>query len=379
VGGVIRGDVIIKHPFITIAGQTAPAPGITIVGRLLSRADPWKRLNDIIVRFIRVRPPPTSGHTGDAVQLPDTERVVLDHLSMSWANDETIDICQSSEITVQWCTIEESDTEGHAKGVAHNFGLISTYPDSGNVSIHHNLFAHHSRRSPSLTPYEPGKPGDFRNNVVYNFREGLTHDGHIPGEVVNLIGNYYKRGPSSREMTPFSFRPDGRYYLVGNFIEGYGPVEKLMSDHLSFLSWLKLSRKGEFLTEPAPVAPVSTHSAREAYQIVLAQAGCFPRDRVTVRTIREVTESSGKWGRNAPASPGDDWFLSGIRRETPAPDSDGDGIPDRWEEIHGLDSENSWDRNRVMPSGYTAIESYLNERAALLVGAETLHGKGCDR
>jgi hypothetical protein len=74
VGGVIRGDVAITHSFITIAGQTAPSPGITIEGRLLARPDPFRRLNDIVVRFIRIRPAPTTGHTGDAVQLPDTGR-----------------------------------------------------------------------------------------------------------------------------------------------------------------------------------------------------------------------------------------------------------------------------------------------------------------
>ena len=173
VGGVIRGDVFIRHSHITIAGQTAPPPGITLAGRLISRPVPWRRLSDIVVRFVRVRPPPATGHDGDSIQLPDTERVILDHLSLSWANDEVIDICHSSEVTVQWCTIEESDTEGHGKRVAHNFAMISAYENSGNVSIHHNLFAHHSRQVPSLSPYVADKPGDFRNNVIYNF--GSSH------------------------------------------------------------------------------------------------------------------------------------------------------------------------------------------------------------
>ena len=159
VAGVIRGDVAIKHPRITIAGQTAPAPGITIEGRLLSRPEPWARLHDIVVRFLRFRPRPSTGHDGDAVQLPDTERVMLDHLSLAWANDETVDIIHASEVTLQWSTLEESDVEGHAKGAGHNFGLLSAYPGSGNVSILHNLFAHHSRRSPSLSPYVARQAG----------------------------------------------------------------------------------------------------------------------------------------------------------------------------------------------------------------------------
>jgi lysophospholipase L1-like esterase len=372
VGGVVRGDVAIKHPFITIAGQTAPSPGITIEGRLLARPEPWRRLNDIVVRFIRIRPAPTTGHTGDAVQLPDTERVVLDHLSMSWANDETIDICHSSEVTIQWCTLEESDTEGHAKGGGHNFGLISAYPNSGSISLHHNLFAHHSRRSPSLTPYVPGKPGDFRNNVVYNFREGLTHDGHVPQEAINFVGNYYKRGPSSETILPFNFHPEGRYYLEGNFVDGVGLIADGRTGAPAFPAWLQVNWKGILLTKPAPVAQVATHPAQEAYDLVLGRAGCFPRDRVTTRIIREVVDGTGKWGRNAPADPGDEWFSAELKRDAAAADSDGDGMPDEWEDTHGFSKVDKRDYNHKMPSGYTAIEEYINARAELLVksGAE---------
>lgn len=373
VGGVIRGDIAIKHSNITIAGQTAPSPGITIEGRLLSRPEPWRRLHDIVVRFIRIRPPPTTGHTGDAVQLPDTERVILDHLSISWANDEMIDIIHSSEFTLQWSTIEESDLEGHGKGGAHNFGIISAYPQSGNISIHHNLFAHHSRRSPSLTPYVPGKPGDFRNNVIYNFREGLTHDGHVPQEAINLIGNYYKRGPNSKQIIPFSFHPKGHYYLADNFVDSIGPIDHLLDGRESIPTWLKMSRKGAFLAEPVAVAPVETHPAREAYQQVLNRAGCFPRDQVTNRTIREVAEGTGAWGRNAPAAPSDDWYLAGLMKSIPPTDSDSDEIPDEWEDAHGLDKWDNQDYNQVLPSGYTAIESYINERARTLIDTHAFY------
>ncbi len=367
VGGVIRGDVAIRHSYITIAGQTAPSPGITIEGRLLSRPDPRRRLHDIIVQFIRIRPPPTTGHTGDAIQLPDTERVILDHLSLSWANDEMIDICHASEFTIQWCTIEESDTEGHGKGSAHNFGIISAYPNSGNISIHHNLFAHHSRRSPSLSPYVPTKPGDFRNNVVYNFHEGLTHDGHTPLAPINFIGNYYKRGPSSEKIYPFVFHKKGRYYLEGNLVDGYGRFDNPWDRNLKLPSWLQVNRHGKRLDQPADTAAVATHTALEAYRKVLTEAGCFPRDRVTRRTIQEVMDGTGRWGRNGPANPTDEWFFDGLQKEKPALDTDGDGIPDAWEDANGLDKRDPKDYNRIMPTGYTAIEEYINYRADILI------------
>lgn len=373
VGGVIRGDIAIKHSRITIAGQTAPAPGITIEGRLLARPVPWRRLHDIVVRFLRLRPPPATGVGGDVVQLPDTERVILDHLSLAWANDETIDICHASEVTIQWCTLEESDIEGHTKGGFHNFGLISAYPDSGNISIHHNLFAHHSRRSPSLTPYVVGKPGDFRNNVIYNFREGLTHDGHVPVEAINLIGNYYKRGPDSDKIAPFGFHRKGKYYLEDNYLDGVGIIDTAGRLPAGLLSWRRLFQSGTRLEAPVGVAHVATHSAQAAYQVVLEQAGCFPRDRVTRRTIQEVRTGGGRWGRNGPAEPDDDWFLKGLGTADAGVDSDGDGMPDAWEEAQGLDRLDGSDHQRIMASGYSAIEDYINQLAHRLIEGASAH------
>jgi len=364
VAGVIHGDVAIRHSNITIAGQSAPEPGITLVGRLLSRPAGEARLKDVIVRFLRVRPLPSPGHTGDSVQMPHSERVILDHLSLSWANDEEIDIIHSSEVTVQWSTIEESDPEGHDKNVAHNFALLSAYPGSGNISIHHNLFAHHSRRAPGLSPGEPGKPGDFRNNVVYNFRDGLVHEGHRPYSAINMIGNYYKRGPNSDVLYPFKFVPEGRYFVSENYFHGYGSLSIRPREDLALPNWIRIVPKGEMLERPAPVAKITTHEAVHAYQLVLDRAGTWPRDRTTLRTIQEVRDGTGSWARHAPANPDDAWYMEGMRTGKVATDTDHDGMPDHWERQHGLDPKNPKDHSRILKSGYTAIETYLNERAA---------------
>jgi pectate lyase len=367
VGGVIHGDIAIRHSYITIAGQTAPSPGITVEGRLLARPRDRSRLHDIVVRFLRFRPLPTTGASGDAVQLPKTERVILDHLSLSWANDETIDIIYSSEVTVQWCAIEESDPTGHSKGVPHNFGILSAYEGSGNISLHHNLFAHHYRRCPSLSPQVPTKPGDFRNNVLYDCLGGLAHDGHTPKSEINLIGNYYKKGPSSERLYPFGFINAGRYYVAGNYIEGIGEIGDPRDESVQFPRWIQYNRNGEKLNTPVEVAPVKTHSAQEAYKLVLAYAGCLPRDRVSLRTIEEVKTTTGKWARSAPAKPSDEWYLEGLQHDESPVDSDNDGMPDDWEEENGCDKTDGTDHNKVMPSGYTATEEYINERARQLM------------
>lgn len=363
VGGVIRGDIKIMHPNITIAGQSAPSPGITIAGRIVSRYVDGVRLHDIVIRHLRIRPPPATGINGDAIQLSKTERVMLDHLSLAWGNDEMIDIIHSSEVTVQWSTIEESDPTGHAKGVPHNFAILSAYPGSGNISIHHNLFAHHSRRLPSISPAEQGKPGDFRNNVIYNFRDGLSHEGHRPQAPVNLIANYYKRGPNAEKIFPFNFDAVGSYHVAGNYFDGIGFVDDPRHGDEVFPAWFHPGRSGHVLLGPAVVAPVTTDSAQHAYARVMAAAGAWPRDRITLRTLDEVQRGTGGWSRSGPKRPSNAWFLTGLRSARPPVDTDHDGMPDVWEESRGLNPRDAKDHAQIVNGGYTAIEAYLNEKA----------------
>jgi len=387
VSGVIRGDVRITQPHITIAGQTAPGAGITIEG-LVSTYD--HGIHDVILRHLRVRPPRSSGQGGDCLQIgglgprrSGTYNVILDHLSVSWGNDEVIDLYHAHDVTVQWCSIEESDDQGHEKG-AHNFGLISAAEDSGAVSLHHNLWAHHARRVPCLAPYRTNAAGDFCNNVVYNCRGGYTDDGHgaRARSPVNLHRNYYRRGPQTMDrIYPYALSPEMDYYVADNHFEGWGDQGhprhwRYGGGAGSVPRWIQFNNNGRELAEPAQVPPITTVDAKTAYEVVLAQAGCWPRDRVTKRTVEEVQGHSGQWGRNAPLKPTDEWFLEGLSPGTAPRDTDRDGLPDDWEQAHGLDLRDPADAGRIVPTGgsegdrhrgYPYLEFYLNERADRLV------------
>jgi hypothetical protein len=109
---------------------------------------------------------------------------------------------------------------------------------------------------------------------------------------------------------------------------------------------------------------------------VLGKAGFWPRDRVTKRTVEEVKNKTGGWGRNAPAEPTDEWFLDGLTPGKAPADADGDGMPDAWEKLRGLDPGDPADAAKVVPAGaskddrhqgYTYIEFYVNELADALV------------
>ena len=354
VSGVIHGDVVITEPYITIAGQTAPGAGITIDGLLRTSLRGWNvktkdrpHDHDVVIRFLRVRARAGRGDAGDCLQLSSCDNAVIDHCSFSWSEDEVIDLwARSTNITIQWCALEESSAK---KGEPwHRFGLIAG-ARSNRISVHHNLLAHHVIRSPCFG----SGPADFRNNVVYHFSQGFVHHNNytgVPG--FNFIGNYYKRG--SRPWN--EFKRGGRYYLRDNFIEGKG----MFKANLPYI-----------VAKENAVPPVTTHSPQEAYKLVLSQAGCFPRDAVSRRTIKEVNTGTGSGGRNAPKD-----LMQGLAPGVAPRDSDGDGMPDQWERHRHLNSNDPADGRKIVPrgvsvrdrhAGYTYVEYFLNELADSVV------------
>jgi len=383
VSGVIRGDIRITKPYITIAGQTAPGAGITVEGVISSYN---YGVHDIIIRHLRVRPRRASGSGGDCIQLgglgpsnSGTYNILLDHLSLSWGNDEVIDLYHAHDVTVQWCTIEESDDQGHSKG-AHNYGLISAAEDNGAVSAHHNLWAHHARRVPCLAPYRENAAGDFCNNLIYNCRGGYTDDGHgvRAKSPVNLHRNYYRRGPQTdRRLYPYALAPNMTYYVRDNFFEDWGYQDhprhwKPANQPGGVPRWIQFNNNGQEIDVPAHTPAIELVDAKDAFELILAKAGCWPRDQVTTRTIDEVKTKTGSWGRHAPPEPSDEWFLAGLTPGQALPDADGDGMPDAWEQRHGLDADNPADAAALVPpgqsdndrhQGYPYLEFYLNELA----------------
>ncbi len=93
VGGVIdmqKHEIKIKEPFLTLAGQTAPSPGITVI-----RTGIDVLTHDVILQHIRVRTgtagaEPRKGRAPDAFSTIGAHNVIVDHCSMTWAVDENL-------------------------------------------------------------------------------------------------------------------------------------------------------------------------------------------------------------------------------------------------------------------------------------------------
>lgn len=367
VSGVIEADPIrIRHGDVSIAGQTAPGAGITIRGRLYGSDG----VSNLIVRHLRMRPQfaGDGGDTYDGIQLYESSQVIFDHISVSFAVDENLDIFTVPDVTVQWSTISMAATEGHSEA-GHNYGLLSKRP---RVSLHHNLFAHQSSRNPGV-----GRgPAEVRNNVVYNFSRGFIHhnppDGHF-----NIVGNYYRQGPDGNAK-PFYFDDDPgenlAYYLADNYIDDPGDylgivgnpwADDLFLDVYGGLGKDESYRSDtefDFTVEVPGSIPITTQSPQDAYASVLDAAGAWPRDVVDRTVVEETEQRTGEWGARIPPD-----LLAGLTPGMPPADVDEDGMADAWESAHGLSPADPADHATVMPSGYTAIEEYINGLADALL------------
>ncbi len=369
VSGVIEGDITIENGDVTIAGQTAPGGGITIGGRLFGRYD--YGVGNIIIRHVRVRPTYDGGNGDqfDGIQLSRNSQVILDHVSVSWGVDETVDMYEAQEITVQYSTIAEGGTVGHSEGM-HNYGLING-PDGRYSSIHHNLFVHQRNRNPAIA----NGPSEVFNNVVYNVRHGFVHHNPASGPF-NIVGNVYLAGDDD-DLFPLFFddennfgAPDLSYYLADNYIEDPGvftgtvdnpwttPFDHPSFEYLNAPEALRSDTLHDFANATTGYVAPTIAPSQQAMTDVLNCAGAFPRDVVTRRVLDDVQMRTGSWGVVAPSD-----LMDGLTPTSAPADGDDDGMPDDWETDNGLDPNNGADHGTVMANGYTAIETYINELA----------------
>jgi pectate lyase len=350
-------DIVVKNPYLTIAGQSAPGDGICLRNYTFVIAT-----HDVIVRYLRSRLGDLSGQQADSITLAaGAQNVIVDHCSASWSIDEGLSLAgKVSDVTIQWCLIAEAlNHSKHAKG-PHGYGSLSRA--NGPVSWHHNLWAHNNARNPRLGD-DYGRPPyptfDVRNNVVYDYGEiasGLTQ-GVLK---VNYVGNYIRPGPSSKATTPIHVGApsDLSFFICDNVFEGNSV---LTADNSLFFDPVTIDGKRQVQTvaQAFVVQTVKTTSAQIAYESVLSNVGAWlpRRDSVDARIIAEVRSRGGSIIDSQQQVGGWPELKSAV---APA-DSDADGMPDSWERQHGLNPHNPADGSTDKDKdGYTNLEEYLN-------------------
>ena len=284
--------ILLKHPFLTIDGASAPAPGIT-----LQRHGLEVHTHDVALRHFRIRigdpdlqqnnPNIIYSAGGGECALYFSEgahHCIGDHLSLSWSTNKILCTTKLSDlITIQWCILSEAlNIDGHG---------YASITGGNRVTWHHNLFAHNFSRN---VRFQGAVDADFRNNVIYDWGEKSAY-----GEFdrLNYIGNYLKPGPSTTQR-PHLFHDGIEFtlphslYFADNVIEN---DPRATTDNWKGTAFY-FDRATLAAPAPFPAPPVTTEPAAKAFDDVLQNAGATlpERDATDRRVVAEVRAGTGK-------------------------------------------------------------------------------------
>ncbi len=201
----LKKPIVIKNPYLTIAGQTAPAPGILISGAGIQIS-----AHDVLMQHLQIRVGDDRGGYNpeyrDGVTIAALKEavynVVVDRVSISWAIDENLSTFSNvSEVTISNSIISEALYKSiHPKG-PHGMAFIIGN-NTKRISVHNNLFAHNNERNPRI---KAGTEVEFANNIVYNwggksgwYMANLSDMDNSQNPIkLNFMGNYYIAGNNS--------------------------------------------------------------------------------------------------------------------------------------------------------------------------------------
>ena len=317
VGGVIdlgRETLTISEPFLTIAGQTAPSPGITLI-----RGGIDLKAHDVVLSHLRVMTgadgqPHFSGWEADAFSSVAAHNVVVEHCSFLWALDENMSASGprfAGATVAEWRANTSHDivfrenlaAEGlanasHPKGEHSKGSLI--HDNTTNITFYRNVFAHNVERAPLV---KGGAQVLMVNNLIYNPGHRAVHynlmnlewAGHdyVTGEIT-AVGNVMRGGNDTDPGLPFlMLGGDGD-------LSYFGKDNRAVDRHGSALP--QFGRYGEtrarMIPAKAPLASLSGYDVLPSGQVeasVLQTAGARPWDRAPddIRVLYFVAEGRG--------------------------------------------------------------------------------------
>lgn len=318
VGGVIdlgRSVLEIDEPYLTIAGQTAPSPGITIV-----RGGIDLKGHDVKISHLRVMTgadgqPHLSNWEADAFSTVAAHNVVIEHCSFLWAIDENMSASGprfTGKDVKEWRAGTSHDVlfrenlaaEGlanasHPKG-EHSKGSL-VHDNTTGIVFYRNVWAHNMERSPLV---KGGAQVLMINNMIYDPGHRAVHynlmnlewAGHpyVTGEIT-AVGNVMRAGNSTVPGLPF--------LTLG----GDGDLAWFSKDNINVDRWGNpapmLGRygvtKAKVIEAPQPLASLDGYRITPAATLetdLLSTVGARPWDRAPddIRVLFFVAEGRGE-------------------------------------------------------------------------------------
>jgi pectate lyase len=304
VGGVIDLDkehITIDEPFLTIAGQTAPSPGITFIrGSIIIYA------HDVIIRHIMIRPgdagqPKKKGWEPDGMTTVGGKayNVLIDHCSATWSVDENISVSgpvpntwenTSHRVIISNCLIAEGLSHSTHSSGEHSKGSL-IHDNCRDITVIRNLYADNNQRNPY---YKTAATGIIANNLVYNpgihaIRTHWVEDEwegaqEPPVAKISIIGNVLIPGKDTR----------ARAFIIADHAELY-IRDNVIRDNKTDIPMTT----GTFEELDAPPVwhdDLEIMDPDKVMEYVLSHAGARPahRDPIDQRIINSVTDKTGK-------------------------------------------------------------------------------------
>lgn len=295
VGGKIelQSKLYIDNPFITIAGQTAPFPGIQ-----LKNAGIYVRTHDVLIQHLRIRPGDADPGIGAlterhalAVQA-NAYNVVIDHNTLQWATDENAAIWSNTspirDVTFSNNLIPEC-LVGGSYGMA--VGTNVRTPDFiNNISIIGNLFAHNTERQPKIAS---NVRAIVANNLAYNGQWGFTVVGSAYGpSKASFHANHYISGSANANSPAIAVAADAagsRVFLDSGLYQNKVSGVRALSVFTDYAG-------GSTVTVPPVVeASITVAPVADVRNNVLGRAGAWPafRDTAEAHVITDVSSEIG--------------------------------------------------------------------------------------
>lgn len=324
--------ITIKNPNVSVFGQTAPYPGVQVRdGSLVVQAD------DVLIQHIASRPGdrnlPTDG--GNGVKASDrdgmgvwgvsssdpVERVVFDHVSITWGMDESISTYTGvngtadgttpiRNLTISNSLIAEglnNSNHGDTEGKHSMFSLLGS--NTKNITYYRNLIANSNGRHIRM---KSNSDVEFLNNYVYNFANTSTsgynqwnqdYSSSGTGNRINFLNNVYQRGPTTVDSASPVFyysssTPQAsKVYVAHNISSNTRPTD-------SGSEWLIANANGKGLPSSmqalSPAFPLSSAagslvSPGSLLSTISGAVGARPWGRYPhdLRIVREVTTNTG--------------------------------------------------------------------------------------